>query len=116
MPLSPGNNGWPSINSAITHPVDQMSAQTNKHSLVPNLARTKQREPRTDARGIVGRTKDKLRCSVIPGADVADVGFTSDENLCAAKVAELEDSGRGIEEEVLGLDVAMADANRMDVC
>jgi hypothetical protein len=73
-------------------------------------------ETRTDACGIVSRTKDELRRSIVPRADVADVGFTRDEDLCAAKVAELEDTGRGVEEEILGLDIAMADANRMDVC
>lgn len=75
-----------------------------------------EQEAHTNACSIVGRTKDELRRSVIPGANVADVGFAGDEDLCAAKVAELKDTGRGVEEEILGLDVAVADANRMDVC
>jgi hypothetical protein len=75
-----------------------------------------EQEAHTNTRSIVGRTKDELRRSVIPGADVADVGFAGDEDLCAAKVAELEDTGGRVEEEILGLDVAVADANRMDVC
>ena len=56
-----------------------------------------EQEAHTNARGIVGRAKDELRRSVIPGADVADVGFAGDEDLCAAKVTELEDTRRGVE-------------------
>lgn len=115
MPLSPGNRGWPSINSAITHPVDQMSGQTVS-SRPCSRPRRIEEEVQTNARGIVGRTKDELRSSVVPGADVADVGFAGDQDLCTAKVAELKDTSRGVEKEILGLDVAVADANRMDVC
>jgi hypothetical protein len=38
-----------------------------------------------------------------------------DEDLGAAKVAELQDARRWIEEEVLGLDVSVTDALRVDV-
>lgn len=38
------------------------------------------------------------------------------ENLGAAKVAEFQDARAGVEEQVLGLDVAMADTLRVNVC
>lgn len=70
---------------------------------------------RTDVSGVVGGTEDELRRAVVAGADVADVGLAGDEDLGRAKVAELEDAGGGVEKEVLGLDVAVTDADGVDV-
>jgi len=64
---------------------------------------------------IVGGTEDELRRSVVAGADVRDVGFVLDEDLGAAKIAELQNSRVGVQEEVLRLDVAVADALGVDV-
>ena len=70
---------------------------------------------RTDVGRVVGCPEDELGSAVVARADVADVGLARDEDLGGAKVAELEDAGGGVEEEVLGLDVAVADADGMDV-
>ena len=69
----------------------------------------------TNLGGIVGGTEYQLRSAVVAGADVGDVGLVGDQNLSAAKVAELENAGAGVQEEVLGLDVTVADAFGMDV-
>ena len=69
----------------------------------------------TDVGRVVRRTKDELWRTVVAGADVADVGLACDENLGRAKVTELEDAGGRVEEEVLRLDVAMADADGVNV-
>ena len=70
---------------------------------------------RTDVGRVVRRAKDELGRSVVPRADVADVGLAGDENLGRTKVAKLEDAGGRVEEEVLRLDVAVADADGMNV-
>ena len=73
------------------------------------------RRERTNVGGVVRGAKDELRGAVVARADVADVGLAGDENLGRAKVAELEDAGRGVEKEVLWLDVAVADADGVNV-
>ena len=69
----------------------------------------------TDVGRVVRRTKDELWRTIVAGADVADVGLACDEDLGRAEITELEDAGGRVEEEVLRLDVAMADADRVDV-
>ena len=72
-------------------------------------------EARTDVRRVVGRAEDELGRSVVSRADVRDVRLTGDEDLGRAKVAELEHAGLRVEEQVLRLDVAVADAEGVDV-
>ena len=99
------------MSSAITQPEDQTSAEPASALCPPRM-----RAPElTDVGRVVGRAKDKLRRSVVPRADVRDVGLSLDQDLCAVKVAQLEDAGRRVEEEVLRLDVAVADPDRVDV-
>ena len=69
----------------------------------------------TDIGGVVGRAEDELGGTVVSRANVADIGLASDENLGRAKVTELEDTCGRVEEEVLRLDIAMADADGVDV-
>jgi hypothetical protein len=70
---------------------------------------------RTDVGRIVGCAKDKLGRSVVAGADVGDVGLVRHEDLGATEIAKLEDARVGVEEEILGFDVAVADAEGVDV-
>lgn len=72
-------------------------------------------EDRTDIGSVVGSSENELRRSVVPRANVRHVRLSLDQDLGAAKVAQLEDTGGRVEEEVLGLDIAVADANRVDV-
>lgn len=64
---------------------------------------------------VVRGSKDELGCAVVPRADVADVGLASNEDLGRPKVAELENAGGGVKEEILGLDVPVANADGVDV-
>ncbi len=112
IPDSPGKRGWPSINSAMTQPVDQTSARAQ----ISKLSQTKWRTfSLTNLGGVVGGAKDELRGAVVSGANIRDVGLILDEDLGAAKIAELEDTAGRVEKEVLGLNVTMANALRMDV-
>jgi hypothetical protein len=70
---------------------------------------------RTNFGGVVSSTKNELGCTVVPRADVWDVGLILDQDLSTAKVAQLKNSAVGIEKEVLRLDVSVADALRVDV-
>ena len=76
---------------------------------------THMRAIRTDVGRVVGCAKDELGRAVVAGANVADVGLASNKDLGRTKVAELEDASRGVQKEILGLDVAVADADGVDV-
>jgi hypothetical protein len=71
--------------------------------------------PLTNIGGVVGGTKDQLWSSVVSRADVADIWLASNENLGGSEITQHEDTGGGIEEEVLGFNVSVADSDRMDV-
>lgn len=111
MPDSPGKSGCPSINSAITQPVDHTSdIQLGKQkTLVAQAAIL------TNLCCVVGRAEDELRRPVVPRADVRDVGLILHQNLGATEIAQLEYAGGRIEKQVLRFDVAMADALRVNV-
>jgi len=70
---------------------------------------------RTNLGGVVGGTKNQLGGAIVPGADVRDIGLVFDENLGAAKITQLQNARRWVQQEVLGLDIPMADALRVDV-
>lgn len=65
----------------------------------------------TDLGRVIGRAKDQFRRSVVPGADVRNVRFVLDQDLGAAKIAEFEHSSGRIEQEILGLDIPVADSH-----
>lgn len=64
---------------------------------------------------VVGGTKNQLGGSVVARTNVRHIRLILDENLGAAEIAQLEDATVGVEQEILGLDVAMTDALRVDV-
>ena len=70
----------------------------------------------TDVGRIVCGTKDELGGTVIPGANVADIWLSGNEDFSTTKVAKFEDTGLRVQKQVLRLDVAMANADRMNVC
>lgn len=69
----------------------------------------------TDLGGVVGSTENQLRSAVVTRADVGNVGLVGDEDLSAAKVAELEDAGARVKKEILGLDITVTDALGVNV-
>lgn len=69
----------------------------------------------TDLGSVVGSTKDELGGTVVARADVRNVGLVLDQDLCASKIAELQDATARIEQKVLRFDVTMADPLRVDV-
>ena len=71
--------------------------------------------PDINSRGVVSRSKDELGCSVVPGADVGNIDFSSDKALSGSIVANLECVTLWIHEQVLGLDVPVAVTKRVDV-
>lgn len=110
IPDSPGNSGCPSINSAITQPVDQMS------KIVGQLIVSKKRSAApTDVGHVVRSTKDQLWSSVVSRADIADVGLSSNEDLGRTEITQLQDTGRRVEQKVLGFDVPVTYSDRVNV-
>jgi len=71
--------------------------------------------PDVDVGAVVGVAEDELGRAVVAGADVADVGLTLDELLGRAKVAKLKHVGLCIAQNVLGLDVTVANTFSMDI-
>ena len=71
--------------------------------------------PDVNVGSVVGVSEDELRGAVVSRADVGNVGFAADELLGTAEVAELEDVRTSVNEDVLWLDVPVADALRVDV-
>ena len=69
----------------------------------------------TDVGRVVRCPKDELWRAVVAGTDVADVGLASNKDLRGAKIAELEDARSRVEKEVLRLDIAVANADGVDV-
>lgn len=69
----------------------------------------------TDLRGVVDSTKDELRRAVVATADVRHVGFTFDQVFGRAEVAQLQDARVRVQKQILGLDVPVADAQRVDI-
>jgi len=110
MPDSPGNSGWPSISSAITQPVDHTSA--SRQSLRPYKFLHSRH---TNLSGVVGSSKDQLRCTVVARANVRHIGLVFHQNLRATEIAELQDARMRIQQQVLWLDVSVADSLGMDV-
>ena len=75
----------------------------------------KKRLPLTNLGGVVRGAKDELRGAIVARTDVRHVGLVRDQDLGAAKVAQLQDARGRVQEQVLWLDVAVADALRVDV-
>ena len=71
--------------------------------------------PDIDVGAIVGISEDELRGAVVARADVGNVWLALDQLLCAAKVAQFEDVGASVDEDVLRLDISVADSLRVDV-
>ena len=69
----------------------------------------------TNLGGVVGGTKDELRSAVVARADVRHVGLVLDKDLGTPEIAELQDTGIWIQQEVLWLDVTVADPLGVDV-
>lgn len=72
-------------------------------------------ESRTDLRCVVGRAKDQLGRSVVARADVRNVGLVFDQDLRRSEIAQFENAGVGVQQEILRLDVTVTDPLRMDV-
>lgn len=70
---------------------------------------------RTDLGCVVGRTEDQLRRPVVTRADVGDVGLVFNQNLGRSEIAQLQDTSVRVQQEVLGLDVAMTNSLGVDV-
>jgi hypothetical protein len=75
----------------------------------------KGKRKRTNLGSVVGGTKDQFRSSVVSGADIGDVGLIFYQYLGTTKVTELQNAGARIQQQVLGLDIAVADSLRVNV-
>ena len=71
--------------------------------------------PHVDVRAVVRVAEDQLRRAIITRANVRNVGLTLNKLLCAAEVAQFQDVRIGVHEDVLWLDVSVADAFGVDI-
>lgn len=65
--------------------------------------------PEIDAGCVVGGAKDEFWSAIVARADVSHVGFAFNQPLGAAPVAQFEHVRLGIDQQILWLDVPMAD-------
>jgi hypothetical protein len=72
--------------------------------------------PNVNGRRVIRGTKNQLGGPVVARADVGNVGFSLDERLGGTKVTEFELLIFGVDQQVLRFDIAMANAQLMDVC
>ena len=70
----------------------------------------------TDLCCIVGRAKNQLGGSVVTRANIRDVWLIFYQDFCATKVTKLQNASARVQQKILWLDVAMADALRVYVC
>lgn len=73
------------------------------------------KERHTDLGCVICGAEDQLRGTVVARANVGNIGFVFDEDLSRTEVAELQNTSVGIQEQILGLDVSMADSLGVDV-
>ena len=71
--------------------------------------------PDVDVGRVVRGAEDQLGRAVVSRTDVGHVGLAAHEMLGRSEIAELENAGLWVEEKVLGLDISVADALRVDV-
>jgi len=69
----------------------------------------------TNVSGIVGCSENQLWGSVVPRTNVADVWFARDKDLGGTEIAQLENTGSRVQKQVLGFDISVTDANRVNV-
>lgn len=65
---------------------------------------------------VVCGAKDEFGSAVVSRANVRNIGLIFDQNLGATEIAKLEDTAVRIKQQILGLDISMANALRVDVC
>ena len=70
----------------------------------------------TNLGGIVRSTKNELGSAIVSRANVGDVRLILHENFCTTKITQLQDAGGGVQQQVLRLDISVADALRVDIC
>jgi len=95
----------------MTQPVDQTSIVLLAFVVRPRCCRLLP----TNFGCVVGRTKYELRRTVVSRADVRNVWLILYQYLGTAEIAKLEDTTSGVEQQILGLDVSVADTLRVDV-
>jgi hypothetical protein len=71
---------------------------------------------RTNLGGVVCGSENQLRSPVVTRANVRDIGLILDQNLGASEIAQLQHTSRRIKEQILGLDIPVADSLGVDVC
>jgi hypothetical protein len=69
----------------------------------------------TNLGSVVCGTKNQLWCSVVPRANVGHIWLVLYQNFGTPEITEFQDAGGGIQQQILGLDIAMADALRVNV-
>lgn len=69
----------------------------------------------TNFGGIVSSTKNEFGCTVVSRADVRNIGLVLHQDLRAAKVTEFQDARSGVQQQILRLNVSVADSLGVDI-
>ena len=79
------------------------------------LAQDRADGPHVDGARVLGGAQEELGRTVVARANVRDVGLPLDEHLGAARVDQLEAEPGRVDDEFVRLEIAVADAHRVDV-
>lgn len=74
-----------------------------------------QASPLTNAGRIIRCAKNEFRSTIVPRADVANVGLAGHEDLCTTEIAKFEDTSLRVQEKILRFNVAVANADRVNI-
>lgn len=72
-------------------------------------------ERHTYLRCVVCSAEDQFWCPVVSGADVRHIRLVLHKNLGASEIAQLQYASVRVEEEILRLDISVADSLGVDV-
>lgn len=100
----------------MTHPDDQTSVETilSVSILVLDLA-SDLRWPLTNVGSVIRCAEDEFRGAVVSRTNVRHVGLSLDQDLGRTEITQFEHTCRWVQQQVLRLDVAVTDADRMNV-
>lgn len=71
--------------------------------------------PDIDLGGIIRVSKDQFGRSIVPRANIGDVGLSRHKVLSAPEIAHLKDVRVGIHQDILRLDISVTDSNSMNI-
>jgi hypothetical protein len=95
--------------------VDRIFSRKQRLAIPEHLRKDAAGRPQVDLRGVVGPAEGDFGRPIVPRANVLNVWLVGLQALGAPKVAQLDPVGREVDQEIVRLDVPVADPQRVQV-